>query len=735
MGTISQSLLTTPVASQVTSDGTTSTQVTENGNVSTINGGVTNGDNLFHSFQDFSVGTGSEAFFNNAPEIGNILSRVTGGNISNIDGLIRNNGNANLFLINPAGIIFGENARLDLGGSFYGSTASSILFEDGEFSVTDLDNPPLLTVNAPIGLSFRENPASIIATGNSENSLSLVVETGESFNLIGGEINLSRGEIVAEEGTINFASIAQEGTISFSEDNSLNTPTNTNRDNIILDNFVLEIVPSISDGDSGNINISTQSLSLTNNSILINNTFNEGNAGEVNLNATDSILINSGSTILTDTFAEGNAGNIFIQAGNNFILEGINQNLDPEISASASFLENIDIPGNLSGNAGNIEITAANISLNNSAQVVSNTFGSGNAGNVSFNADSINIANNSSVFSAVGSLESNIGATGNGGTIDFATRTLSLSDGGTIIVQTFGLGNAGTININAADSINISGVANFPLLENGNPGGFSSGLFSNSEVSALGSGGEITVTTSTFNISGGAVINARSRGIASAGNVFINADILEITNGSQILATAFNDGAAGNINLDISQRILISGIDPNYSNRLESLINNFDEDIAQFTIDPVSADSGIFANTTFSAIEGTTGDITIQVGDRLELRNGSLISAQASNVTNGGNIAINSENGFVVAFPSNDLGGDIVANAPEGAGGNITIMAQGVLGLEENIAFDNAGNRLNNSSNDLDATGDVDGAIQIITPNVDVIQGIPQLSLDVFTLH
>ena len=139
---------------QVTSDGTVDTQVTQDGNVAEITGGETRGGNLFHSFQNFSVVTGNEAFFNNADNISNIFSRVTGGNISNIDGALRANGSANLFLINPAGIIFGENARLDIGGSFYGSSASRVLFEDGEFSAVDNLNEPILTINAPIGLGL-----------------------------------------------------------------------------------------------------------------------------------------------------------------------------------------------------------------------------------------------------------------------------------------------------------------------------------------------------------------------------------------------------------------------------------------------------------------------------------------------------------------------------------------------------------------------------------------------------
>jgi filamentous hemagglutinin family protein len=112
---------------QVTSDDTVNTQVSDDGETAEITGGERAGDNLFHSFQDFSVQSGDRASFLNANDIANIFSRVTGGNISNIDGLISANGSANLFLINPAGIVFGENARLDVGGSFYGSTRQSSL--------------------------------------------------------------------------------------------------------------------------------------------------------------------------------------------------------------------------------------------------------------------------------------------------------------------------------------------------------------------------------------------------------------------------------------------------------------------------------------------------------------------------------------------------------------------------------------------------------------------------------
>ena len=145
-----------PALSQVTSDGTTNTTVRPSGNNFDILNGIQKGNNLFHSFTEFSIPTGGSATFNNSTNVVNIINRVTGGNISNIDGLIKANGNANLFLINPSGIVFGENAALNIGGSFLGTTAESILFEDGfEFSAVNPQNEPLLTVSVPLGLQME----------------------------------------------------------------------------------------------------------------------------------------------------------------------------------------------------------------------------------------------------------------------------------------------------------------------------------------------------------------------------------------------------------------------------------------------------------------------------------------------------------------------------------------------------------------------------------------------------
>ncbi|MEL7245530.1 MAG: filamentous hemagglutinin N-terminal domain-containing protein, partial [Cyanobacteria bacterium J06573_2] len=138
-------------------------------NKSIIEGGTTAGSNLFHSFEKFGIDTENQAHFNNAVDISNIITRVTGKSISDIDGLIKANGAANLFLINPNGIVFGDNARLDIGGSFVGSTADSLIFPgDVEFSAVNPDVKPLLTMNVPVGLQYGNNLGSIQVKGDGE---------------------------------------------------------------------------------------------------------------------------------------------------------------------------------------------------------------------------------------------------------------------------------------------------------------------------------------------------------------------------------------------------------------------------------------------------------------------------------------------------------------------------------------------------------------------------------------
>lgn len=119
-----------------------------------INGGATKGSNLFHSFKEFSFGSNEQVYFASPNSISNIFSRVTGMDPSKIDGVLGVNGSANLFFLNPNGIMFGKNARLDMSGTFIGSTASGVRFEDSTLFDTAAAQSPMLTMSVPIGLQF-----------------------------------------------------------------------------------------------------------------------------------------------------------------------------------------------------------------------------------------------------------------------------------------------------------------------------------------------------------------------------------------------------------------------------------------------------------------------------------------------------------------------------------------------------------------------------------------------------
>ncbi|MBD2175319.1 filamentous hemagglutinin N-terminal domain-containing protein [Pseudanabaena sp. FACHB-1998] len=169
-----------PALTQIIPDATlpVNSRVTTDGLIHTIDGGTSRGINLYHSFQDFSVLTNHIAYFNNAFNIQNILTRVTGNSISNIDGMIRANGKVNLFLLNPNGITFGANAKLDIGGTFGGSTANNLKFVDGsEFSAINPQSSPLLTTDITLGLQYGASKAGAVITnrGNLSTGQDLVL--------------------------------------------------------------------------------------------------------------------------------------------------------------------------------------------------------------------------------------------------------------------------------------------------------------------------------------------------------------------------------------------------------------------------------------------------------------------------------------------------------------------------------------------------------------------------------
>jgi filamentous hemagglutinin family protein len=200
-----------------------------------IQGGAQRGSNLFHSFSQFNINNGQTVYFANPTGIQNILTRITGRESSNIFGTLGVEGSANLFLLNPNGILFGQNARLDVRGSFLGTTANSFVFSNGmEFSATN-PQAPLLTINVPIGLQFGSQPGGITSQGSQLN-----VASGSTLALIGGEIALDGSFLFANNGQVQLGAVGGETTVvDLNVDGSelnFNLPENASRAPIKLTN-------------------------------------------------------------------------------------------------------------------------------------------------------------------------------------------------------------------------------------------------------------------------------------------------------------------------------------------------------------------------------------------------------------------------------------------------------------------------------------------------------------------
>lgn len=185
-------------------------------NIKIIEAGTPVGRNLFHSFQEFSIPINGAAYFNNAPDVQNIIGRITGSSISKIDGLIQTNGTANLFLINPNGIIFGQGARLAIGGSFLATTASSLYFADGtQFSATNLKSTALLTISVPTGLQFGSKAGRILVQGNGQarTTSQMLVQPNQTLALVGGDVFLEGATLRTAGGRIELGSVADSGLV------------------------------------------------------------------------------------------------------------------------------------------------------------------------------------------------------------------------------------------------------------------------------------------------------------------------------------------------------------------------------------------------------------------------------------------------------------------------------------------------------------------------------------------
>ncbi|MDF5707308.1 MAG: S-layer family protein [Nostoc sp. S4] len=713
---------TTSVQAQsIQIDGTTPTTPGTCTGSCNIGGGIQRGSNLFHSFSEFNVDRGATVLFLD-PGVTNILTRVTGNQRSNILGTLGvSGGNANLFLINPNGIIFGPDAKLDVGGSFVGTTANAIQFGNQGFFRASASEVPLLTVNpsalfyqSPNGIIQNNSiaPAGLDSTGS--DVLGLRVPDGRSLLLVGGEVNLDGGRLNAFGGRVELGGLAESGVIGLNIDNNnfhLSFPENTALADVSLSNGARVDVTA---NGGGNITINAGNIGISGNDTRLLGgirTKGGGQAGDITLNATGALTVTNGSRIFNRVRpeAEGNSGNINIKAGSLSLSNGGqvqaltfgignagNANIDVQNGTVTVVGDDSRLESGVGetgiGNSNNINITAKELDIRDGGFVTTGTFGQGNAGNILIEVSdlvSLESTKNSGIFSNVSD-----GAVGDGGKIEITTRSLSLTGGTQIAASVIGKtenksggrGNGGNITINASDSVTISGTS--PET------GFSSGLLAATETGAEGRAGDITINTAAFSIANGGVVNTQTLNQSDAGNIIINATNFEATNGGQIITTAGSSGNAGNINIKATDSITLSGSDPTFAQRRAKFNND------RIVQNEEPGASGLFASTRADST-GLGGNITIETG-QFNVQDRAQVSVSSQGKGDAGNIDINAHS------LSLDQG-KLTSETQSGKGGNITLEVRDILRMRRN-------SQISTNAGKAGAGGD-GGDININAPN------------------
>lgn len=458
--------------------GSTSAQVTPDPSVGTyvkriddttldIIGGTTVGNtNLFHSFSNFSVKPDEVVSFRNVGTINNILVRVTGGNPSDIQGTLQAEGKANLFLINPNGIIFGGNSQLIIGGSFIATTASAIRFPGGgEFSMTSPVNPlnPLLRVN-PSAFLFNQilsQPIKSIQV----NEATLSVPESQSLVLLGGDVNLEGARLVAPDGRVELGGLAGVGTVGLNIDNNnfrLSFPDSVARADVSLTNHAA--VDASGEG-GGAIQVQGRRVTLADGSYIAVDTVVSKSGGALVVNASESVKLLGGSRLSTETTSSGNAGELRIETGRLIVQDG------SKVSASTS-LQSTGGGGTLSviardsiqligtspennpsglftvtqgaGNAGELRIETGQLIVQNGARISASTSGesTGNGGSIIVKAEELNVLKGDITVSSQGTKKA--------GDLEITARSIKLDNQGRLIGQA-NSGDGGNITLNLQD--------------------------------------------------------------------------------------------------------------------------------------------------------------------------------------------------------------------------------------------------------------------------------------------
>jgi large exoprotein involved in heme utilization and adhesion len=620
-----------------------------------------------------------------------------------------------------------------------------------------------------------------VDSGGVGNSGNITINTGSLEAINGGKVDAS----TFGQGNAGAVKITATGDITADGENSEGFSSG------VISQVGLDAV-----GNAGGVTISTNNLTLTNGGEVDASTSGKGDAGAINITATgdlafdgeDSEGIPSGATSLVDTDAVGNAGGVTISTTNLNLTKGgrvdastfgqgdagaVKITATSDITIDGEDSEGIPsgatsrVEPDAEGSSGGVTISTTNLNLTKGGRVDAATFGQGDAGAVKITATgdlTFDGETSGGTPSRVGS-EVIFGARGNSGEVTIKTSNLTLTNGGRVSAFTADQGNAGSVDITATGDLAFDGETSK---------GFPSGVINGVEADAEGNAEGVTISTNNLTLTNGGVVNVSTFGQGNAGAVTINAtgDItadgetsegfasgiasnvetnavgnaggirinsgnITLTKGAFIGANTSGQGNAGSVNITATGDITFDGEDSQgISSGVESIVTSDAQgnagviDIQANNLDLVNTAR---INAATQSPTGESGKIDLRIAEDITLQGNSFISAQAFKDADGGNLNIDAR--FVVAFPSNGVGNDLVATAEQGIGGNINLNAEQIFGLERGQAInDETGDYIRNNNNDLDVSSNVfgfDGSVNINISDVNPVQGTTELPSNV----
>ncbi|NEO44097.1 MAG: filamentous hemagglutinin N-terminal domain-containing protein [Moorea sp. SIO4A3] len=651
--------------------------------VDLIKGGAIRDINLFHSFLEFNVGEGQSVYFANPAGIENILSRVTGGkNPSNILGTLGVNGGANLFLINPKGILFGENAKLDVSGSFVGTTADGIGFgNQGVFSASNPEPPsPLLTVN-PNVFFFNQIPGNM-NRGSITSQAKLEKLAVDNLLLLGGDIKVIEDSKIStnQGGNILLAGLGAPGQVALTRDGNklgLDFPNGVKKGNVRVINSAIEtLVPEDGNVDGGEIRIIADSLEVeTSNKDQGIFTITQGNGkkgGDIIITADSSVMVTTNNDgekkpnqgIFTKTEKSGGAGGkITITSG----LISVSTSKETERRATKEEEQGIFTKTEAVGSDGGeiiliadrLEVSVFSNKDNHENDtedqgiLTKTTEQGGKGGKITINAGSVLVTSDRSRANVRTQTEEGIFTktekrAGDGGDIEInVTGDVLLTNKGAIKTKTTSSGQGGTIQINAPNGdVTLQDNSRIQAWTRGAKTKDATG---DGGATIIHAGGRVAITEDSK------IENRVGKADGDSGRIEIMAAELWIdsrrdgdpdnrSDKTQITTKTNDKGNAGPIEISVGSLRMI-GPGKNGSDGITSNTDKGDGNAGAITIivegNFIMEDQAQIESKSQSGATGDGGKITIEAGS-LSLSNRSSINAESRSKKGGnpGNIKI-----------------------------------------------------------------------------------------------